>query len=301
MNCDKLFAHFFTVKKRQSKTPAQDRLQNVATQLRNAAPAQNQLRNVATQLFTSATPAQNRLRNVDTQPKNVKPFRLQNLATKNKNLSEKIKRSEKSTADFNKSKSGHVRNTSLSASAVVVVKQHTLHKSQVDSSDEIPRLFPPKTPGQDRLNHFRNSLNPHNKNKPSNNESTQHVLNVIKSEFGLSSGLSDKETATIEEDEPMEWESCDIFERVENIVYNDFINPYIIPDTNVFLDDLSCIRDTVNRGSSKYNVLVPFAVLQELDRLKGRLSDSRISSLASGAIRFIYNQLKSKRQRLQGE
>lgn len=52
---------------------------------------------------------------------------------------------------------------------------------------------------------------------------------------------------------------------------------------------------------SKYNVLVPFVVLQELDRLKTKPDDSRIRNLASGAIKFIYNQLKSKSQRLQGK
>lgn len=46
---------------------------------------------------------------------------------------------------------------------------------------------------------------------------------------------------------------------------------------------------------------MPFVVLQELDRLKGRIGDSRISNLASAAIRFIFNELKSKTQRLQGE
>ncbi len=46
---------------------------------------------------------------------------------------------------------------------------------------------------------------------------------------------------------------------------------------------------------------MPFVVLQELDRLKSRQGDSRIPNLASGAIRFIYNELKSKSQRLQGK
>ncbi|XP_037029357.1 uncharacterized protein LOC119069413 [Bradysia coprophila] len=167
------------------------------------------------------------------------------------------------------------------------------------SSDEIPSLFPPRTPAQNRLDLLRNTLNSENANTPS--ESAQHALTIIQSEFGLSSVASPNtcnHNTTIDEDEPMVWEPCDVFEEVENLVYSESKHAYIVPDTNVFLDELSCIRDTIQRDG-KYNVLVPFVVLQELDRLKGRTGDSRISQLASAAIRFYFNELKSKTQRLQ--
>lgn len=49
---------------------------------------------------------------------------------------------------------------------------------------------------------------------------------------------------------------------------------------------------------TKYNVLVPYAVLQELDGLK---RDEFVSSQACVAINFINNELKSDTQRLQGK
>lgn len=58
---------------------------------------------------------------------------------------------------------------------------------------------------------------------------------------------------------------------------------------------LSC-----SRQDEKYCVLVPFVVLQELDGLKSRTGNNTIKNSASIAIRFIYNQLKSRNQHLQG-
>lgn len=52
----------------------------------------------------------------------------------------------------------------------------------------------------------------------------------------------------------------------------------------------------------KYNILIPFVVLQELDQLKRRNGDNdSVSSKASRAIRYIYDELKSKNPRLQGD
>lgn len=48
-------------------------------------------------------------------------------------------------------------------------------------------------------------------------------------------------------------------------------------------------------------MLIPFVVLQELDQLKRRNGNSdSVSSKASRAIRYIYDELKSKNPRLQG-
>lgn len=47
-------------------------------------------------------------------------------------------------------------------------------------------------------------------------------------------------------------------------------------------------------------LLVPFVVLQELDGLKSRRDASVLNSKASRAIRYIYDQLKAKNQRMQG-
>lgn len=51
----------------------------------------------------------------------------------------------------------------------------------------------------------------------------------------------------------------------------------------------------------KCNMLIPFVVLQELDKLKHRNGDNSLSSKASRAIQYIYEQLKSKNPRLQGK
>lgn len=250
---------FFAVKKRQTKTPAQDRLQNVAAQLKNETAAQVLLRNVNRER-SNETSVQNRLKDLDTTRRNEGPasHRSQNFATIRPMALDKIKRTEKSAGRVGLNKSISVRrntnvtssaNTSYERAIVVDVPQAAC---TVNSSDDIPSLFPPRTPGQDRLNRFRHSLNPNNDSKPPDNESAQHAMNVIQTEFGLSTSLphDNNQNATIEEDEPMDWEPCDIFERVENIVYNDIKNPYIIfvPDTNVLLSELSCIRDTIHRG-----------------------------------------------------
>lgn len=221
----------FAVKKRQSKTPAQDRLHNVASLHKKCTSDQ-----------------QGRQRNVDTQLKNVTPAgnRLQNLATKIRNPSESMKRTA-SSGKIHHNQSGH------NQTVTVIISPQKIETNALHSTDEIPVLFPPKTPGQDRLNRLRFSLDPDNQDKPMTNASTQHVLSVIQSEFGLSTGTSDNnnQSTPMEEDEPMDWEPCDIFEQVENTVYNELKKPYIVPDTNVFLDELSCIRDTIHSGSCK--------------------------------------------------
>lgn len=54
-------------------------------------------------------------------------------------------------------------------------------------------------------------------------------------------------------------------------------------------------------SEGKHNMLIPFVVLQELDQLKRRNGhDDSVSSKASRAIRYIYDELKSKNPRLQG-
>ncbi|XP_037051487.1 transcriptional protein SWT1-like [Bradysia coprophila] len=316
------------IKKSQAKTPAQDRLHNLAKELKNASQAKLRGGNVAEQ-FKNASPVKLRGGNIgeplknalSTKPRGVnlaeqlkqatpEQYRLLNFGRKNGTDSGRLNVIKKtsSAADANKSKLKDVQNvTTRTNNFNRSAEVRTPHKPSTNDtnvsypSDEIPSLFPPRTPGQNRLDRLRHSLNSECANTPS--ESAQHALTIIQSEFGLSSAASPNTCnhhATIDEDEPMDWEPCDVFEEVENFVYNESKHAYIVPDTNVFLDELSCIRDTIQRDG-KYNVLVPFVVLQELDRLKGRTGDSRISQLASAAIRFIFNELKSKTQRLQGQ
>lgn len=247
---------FLSVKKSQTKTPAQDRLQNLAKQIKHTAQTKVRSGNVAEQL-KNTLPTKLCTENVAELLKNTTPgqYRHQNYDRRNRNNSNQLNVIKKTNgADVNKSKSKDAENVNTSANNIVhTAELHTPHKSFFnntkphDSSDEIPILFPPKTPGQDRLNQLRNSLNPDNENTP--NESAQLALSIIQSEFGLSSAASpacNNHNATIDEDEPMDWEPCDIFEEVENVIYSEFKHAYIVPDTNVLLDELSCIRGTIH-------------------------------------------------------
>lgn len=245
MMCNGKYCCCFAVKKRTSKTPAQDRLQSVTEQLKNVTPAQDHFQNVTTQL-KNATPAQ---------------FRLPNSPTDIRNATKRIKRTEtrENTVDYSRSKEDNTRKIKFQLSAnnsqqaALSKPQTAARNNTVNTTDDIPSLFPTKTPGQDRLNRLRLTLKPENKFKSLNNESAQHALSVIKSEFGLSSETIDNNNqnanTSTDTDEPMDWEPCDIFEEVENIVVKEeFSKSYIIPDTNVFLDELSCIRDIIHNG-----------------------------------------------------
>lgn len=52
----------------------------------------------------------------------------------------------------------------------------------------------------------------------------------------------------------------------------------------------------------KHSILIPFAVLQELDQLKRRRDEGNPVGLKSArAIKYIYEQLKSKNPRMNGK
>lgn len=250
----KIFHFFFAVKKRLSKTPAQDRLQGVAVQLQITSRTKDRSRNVTEQL-RKATPAQSRLK------------KLTSIIV---NVSETIQRTvkPKTVADLNKPKVATVRDFSHLANKPLQAFISTqssasckIETNVANSTDEIPSLFASRTPGQERLNRLRH-CHPDN-NGSTSNESAQHALSVIRTEFGLSGDTQSSDnspqntsTSKMDEDEPMDWEPCDIFDEVENGVVNEFIKPYIIPDTNVLLDELSCVRASIHNGQSiiRFNV-----------------------------------------------
>lgn len=239
--CHVQFLLFVSVKKRQSKTPAQDRLQNLAEQIK-AEPSAKERSRYVNDLVKNATPAQKITRKVVSPSKNI-----QRLG----------KTTDKISLERAKSDSSKVRNIKLpspkkSHQTPSVKTPTTLYEKEISSvlsTDEIPSLFPSRTPGQDRLNRLRHSQNPTTDNKP--DESAQQALYVIQSEFGLLENKStdtNKECTVTYEDEPMDWEPCDIFDQIENVVCNEFSRPYIIPDTNIFLAELSCIRHAIGKG-----------------------------------------------------
>src|ERR1700744_2276467 len=105
---------FVAVKKNKTKTPAQDRLQSLTTQLKAASEKSKKTGDSKKSLKTDA-------------------FRKINIA-------ETFKKTESLNKLFTGKSETNV-NTTISI-------------------EDIPRLFPPNTPGQDRLNRLRNSLNP---------------------------------------------------------------------------------------------------------------------------------------------
>lgn len=204
----------------------------------------------------------------------------------NENPTKSIKRSEdvatlRSDRKF-KSESAHNVNTPSKDCHLpinVCTPVATNKETNADGQDDIPSLFPSRTPGQDRLNRLRDSLTPNGVHKP--NESAQLALSVIQSEFGLVSSSTSENghpsaaAAAVDEDEPMDWEPCDIFERIENVVCNEFPHPYVVPDTNVFLDELPCIKKTIHKGWYCINPLSACIIFRFYSRNRGHLQRLR--------------------------
>lgn len=274
----------FAVKKSQSKTPAQDRLQDLAKHHKSSSQSKVCGGNVPEQLKN----AKSRPGNVTEELKKGTPveYRLVDYRRKSKTESESLNviRKTNGPADVIKSKLKDVQNvhtpTSNTSRAVEMRTPQKPSVNHINSSDEIPSLFPPKTPGQNRLDRLRHSLNnSENANTPS--ESAQHALTVIQSEFGLASTTLPNVSNCIAagEDEPMDWEPCDVFEEVENFVYNESMHAYIVPDTNVLLDELACIRDTIHSGEYVVRSVIDNGLIIILDKM------NRWQVQRSGAVR----------------
>ncbi|XP_031628221.1 transcriptional protein SWT1 [Contarinia nasturtii] len=259
------------VKKYKSKTPAQDRLQRMVTKSKEAA-----------KLMANS-------KSTSTSPNKRKKISI------SKSLFIVPSRDKHQTMDFVPS---FVNKDTIEVDCEQDVRQHCVdtHKH---SSDDIPTLFPPKTPAQDRLNKLQPKKLPATSSPSQKNND---LLSVIYNGFGIETPVVDNSVEQMDCDEMMEWDDDETysFEQLESMVI-DIVSTdsaYVIPDTNVFLDSLQPIKRIIEKD--QYSVLIPFVVLQELDQMKHK-TNKLLRIKSSNAIRYIYNMLKMKNYRLQGQ
>lgn len=205
------------MKKRKSKTPAQDRIQKLVD--RNATAVIDSVKEVV----KSAN-----------LPKTRK-------ATNNESIVKKSLFVPKHSANKKPTSNGSIKKLTLGAAA---------------ADDDIPVLFPPKNPAQDRLRSLQHSLivnsnengSVHN---PAQSNPNHDAARVFGDTFGIESGKPP--TCGGNMDEEMDWEPCEdstyTFQQLESMAVDVLPDSaYIIPDTNVFLDSLASIKSVIGRG-----------------------------------------------------
>lgn len=134
----------------------------------------------------------------------------------------------------------------------------------------------------------------------------------------------------IDEDEQMEWEPCAAIKPdtgCSGMTSNQADQVFVVPDTNIFLSSLICIKDVIAKGiftalslpvfkvpfcfryfnrptwtsypvpflEPGYYIKIPYMVLQELDKLKNKENDT-VSQMATRAIHYIYENMKDDNQ-----
>lgn len=195
----------FSVKKRKSKTPAQDRLQTL----------------------------------VDKKTKTV----IDSFKEVKSAILPKIRKSTNNTTIVKKALF-EVKRSHNEVNSTKSIKNGT---GKSVTADEIPVLFPPKNPAQDRLRSLQNNLS-------LNDSHSDHDATRV---FGESFGIeSNKAAATLlceNMDEEMDWEPCQdsnyTFQQLESMAVDVLTDSaYIIPDTNVFLDSLASIKTVIDKG-----------------------------------------------------
>lgn len=84
------------------------------------------------------------------------------------------------------------------------------------------------------------------------------------------------------------------------------LNPssiYVIPDTNIFLQHLTFIKDLLERpiqNNTAIILYVPYVVIEELDKLKGQ-KDRSISTLAMRAVKYLNEKLENRNKSILGQ
>lgn len=84
------------------------------------------------------------------------------------------------------------------------------------------------------------------------------------------------------------------------------LNPssiYVIPDTNIFLQHLTFIKDLLERpiqNNTAIILYVPYVVIEELDKLKGQ-KDRSISTLAMRAVKYLNEKLENRDKSIRGQ
>lgn len=148
-------------------------------------------------------------------------------------------------------------------SAAVVSSLIELIENKTESSAYIPKIFDLKTPAQNRLTKLRKKLEADINSEMLNVEQVDDdTLHVIQNGFGIETrsdvvdaGNVSLSTVQNDDDMEMDWEPSFTEDAnqtefsIQDIVFEDLSeSAYIVPDTNVFLDSLVCIRSIMQKG-----------------------------------------------------
>lgn len=168
-----------------------------------------------------------------------------------------------------------------SAAVVSSIIEHIENKSE--SSADIPKIFHLKTPAQNRLTKLRKKLEANINSEMVNVEQVNDdSLHVIQNGFGIGNQLDvvdarNVSTSTVQNDDDMEmdWEPSFTEDAkqtefsIEDIVFEDLSeSAYIVPDTNVFLDSLVCIRSIMQKGVCGIHIAQCIRLTVHLNTLK---------------------------------
>lgn len=200
------------MKKVKSKTPAQDRLQNLVNTYKSAADSLKCLREM-----------------VDSKQSTHNPNKRKKLTTAN-SIAKKphtVTKNNNNNVDVDAAKSSQLnknKNSIESAYQQGVCKQSIC---EINTTDEIPSLFPPKNPAQNRLKLLQQQLSSNEESVMS--EKNHDAVHVFHSSFGI----SDTKETTVSNDIDVE-------------ILTD--SAYIVPDTNVFIDSLASIKSIIKKG-----------------------------------------------------
>lgn len=235
VDCPNIYSRYYSkCLVKRNKTPAQDRLQNVAKKKVIAESVKDLVGKITT--TTNSNNKQPKTSTVINSAKKPLP----------------VTKCSGDTVDSAKTAKPVENNCSSEVSSPLRTRQQTAIKITIPSPDKIPSLFPSKTRAQDRISILQHSASA----EPSNKD--PFAIDVFQSGFGMS-GNND-ETGTAKMDEEMEWEDCGeyvddstySFQQLEDMVVDVMSDPnesaYIIPDTNVFLDSLAPIKRVMEKG-----------------------------------------------------
>lgn len=235
----------FAVKK--SKTPAQDRLNRQIA-------ANKEMAKRVIETITNST--------AKSQPKVVLGTNVNNRKRKR----EPSQSSYKPYLDMAPQPKQVVQSTNNVMSSTSTVTKKTVSTlppkkstSLAEPTDEIPSIFSLRNPAQNRLKQLQTNL----KNDSSEilplaiNADTNESLDVIKNGFGISNNTLNRVDGQSSQHDgiemEMEWEPIignDYeFPSLNNTAVNESNEPaYFVPDTNIFLNSLDCIRNITLKG-----------------------------------------------------
>ncbi|XP_002134780.2 transcriptional protein SWT1 isoform X1 [Drosophila pseudoobscura] len=171
-------------------------------------------------------------------------------------------------------------------------------KALLDSSNRVQSGS--STSANQRLTQFRASLRQQEKQEPKErNNNGRSILPDIPNAFiGKKPKVAEPEPDLELEQEPMDWEDCDLIlnKKSEDGELNELParrldHMYFVLDTNVLMHSCSFVEDltkVVLPGTVGSMLFIPYIVIKELDRLKARKNDdNNTRQMAIRAIRFL--------------